>query len=130
MTTDEPILRWVRTRIGGNIGQDPTDGTLKDGKMSVARIGQEEAGLYPGSWRWNLFVTGAIVPLTSVVEARGMRWSKEEAKADAEAAYRKLLGLHPENREALLAHWRSVRRSMWFFASGEGRRRTQQGGRS
>src|SRR3954470_7439815 len=91
-------LRWVATRIAGNVLEN--DGVCMDGEANVGRVRMTENRSKPPEWRWSMY---AVAPGTvpQPFEFQGKVDTKEQAKAAVEEAYEHFVAATPDARP----HW-------------------------
>lgn len=105
MSDETATLTWRATLIGGKT--TPNDGTLCDAGASVGRVIHVKGGLREG-WEWTCTATGRGADYG---RHRGIKPTKDEAKAALVACYLALLSRHSDNRAGILEHAAELRRS-------------------
>ncbi|MBM0206523.1 hypothetical protein JNW90_28605 [Micromonospora sp. STR1s_5] len=130
--SEEVKLIWIVQRNPHTGKPIPNEGRAYDGKVSVAIVKGVDDGPGRGQWDWSMYAygRGTIGHLDRPREDRGRCNTREEAKAAAEAAYRKLLSLHPGNRQAIRDHNAAVKEGARLWENGEGLRRAREAERS
>lgn len=116
---DEITIRWLRTRFPGEqVGSDPNDGTAWDRDVAVGRVALRATHIPEDpQWDWSMFVDGRVPGQLAPGADRGREQTREAAQAAVEAAYRKLLAMDPEKRDAIRAASARVKESAKMWAA-------------
>ncbi|MBM0204259.1 hypothetical protein JNW90_14925 [Micromonospora sp. STR1s_5] len=106
---------------------DLNEGIVWDCKVPVGKVRLASGDpLNRGAWRWSMFAYGRHCQGAASVSRAGGAETRDQAKADCEAAYLKLLAAHPDNRDAIHNHHSAVEERAPLFESGEGLSRARE----
>lgn len=115
--TERAGLVWLKDRNADGLPV-PDEGVAWDGTAPIGRVTRDGPALAGWGWRWSMFAGAGWVREPKVLPRAGSAYSKAQAKADCERAFRALITADPATRGLIHDHCAAIEHRARLWRTG------------